>query len=538
MTRTLKLKRTVNNDIKKKRTLKLKKCKISEEEKQRILEQQKREMLYDVVIKEFMKRKNHDDDFIRMNSKQTAEIKLCEAYGIDKETCSGLDIFILKPKQAYYSNWDFIIPYINKFVEVYDYDSELIMCYMRMKFLIDRKKKYMKETFIDDLYEMFCSETMVEKIGNMTRDYYGKVKLRARKEYKHKGIQFTDEHGFIILSSAICIKLMIPVVTHYIATNGINKTDDFLFYTFSKVLKIFESANNMQNKLYELVLSKLKKTEKRDALHWQHVEIDGKDLDYETETMFGRLLTDIIYKCSFSGNIAAFLSASINKNINWMLKAKFDKNNFAISDKKNEDGLSDLDKIEMNMSKFDESLICAGEINAVQVIKQLKEKFHVHWTKKELYWYMDNFNADALQEKMINNIYGKYFKSVTSIRSSVGRKNYTKLVLILRHMLKHMGFDLIQFIFTSDIHYNPNVRKIPKKEMNDILNSELFNDILEKYSICKDIIFNEKFFHSLNEILNADVRLIMYDNEYNGKKLINNRKKIIEEYLRVIRDVI
>ena len=266
---------------------------------------------------------NHYGKYFKLISKTALELRLDKYF--DNKKLKKLNTFIIKSKQAYYKNHNMIYPYVNYFMKFFDKDDELLVSYYKMKFMIDRKKKYSPEVFKDDLYSFILSDSMIKKIKKMVKYNYS-IDLSAKKEYKHKSIQFLNEHGLIILEASMAIKIFIPLVTHYIYVNGISDTDKFLSEIFSDVFDYFEDGINMKNKIFESALSKLKKTQSADKKHWSEVEAFGKDIDSETSIVCEKIMTDILYKCSFKGNVAAFFSNVIKKNITWMLKTNFPKN--------------------------------------------------------------------------------------------------------------------------------------------------------------------------------------------------------------------
>lgn len=469
--------------------------------------------------------------YIKNISKQAVSIEFEKYFKTD----DTLNTFIIKPKQAYYNNHTFIFPYVNYFMEYYDKDNELLVAYYKIKFMIDRKNNYSKEVFFEDLYEYILTDSMVKKIKKMVNDNYIES-LAAKREYKHKSIQFLDEHGKILLTSSIAIKIFIPLVTHYISKMGIPKTDLFLMEAFEDIFSYFEGRNNIKNKLYEFVLSKVNPTQSRDKGHWIKAEIEGEDIESETTDIYNKLITDIIYKMTFEGNLAAFLSTSINKNVSWMLRKKFGRNRKVITDQKDSDGLSDLDKIEMNMSKMDESFIITGEINAKQVIKKLTKKYKLKITDDEIDYYLNNMHLNEMQKNLIFQIFGSDFGCIRDMHA-IGRIRVCKLVIIMKKKMEMKGFIIMQHILSGNMHHNPNLRKLPKKKLKDILESDKYEFIRKKYRYTINLVLeNEVFREILNTILNSDVEAVDYKLKGQSKE-INIEKYsdvIMAEYMQMI----
>lgn len=478
-------------------------------------------------------------DYFKLVSKTALELRLDKHFNNKK--LKKLNTFIIKPKQAYCKNDDKIYPYVNYFMKYFDDDDELLVSYYKIKFMIDRKKKYSPELFKDDLYSLLLSETMVEKIKRMV-EYNYDIDLSSKRDYKHKSIQFKNEHGLIILEASMAIKIFIPLVTHYIYVMGIKGTDKFLAKMFNEVYDYFEEGNDMKNKVYETALSKLKKTQSRDKKHWVEVEVFGKDIDSETSVVCDKILTDILYKCKFKGNVAAFFSEVIKKSVKWMLKEKWKRNLRPINTIKDDDGMSDLDKIEMNMSKLDESFITIGEINAKHVIKKLKRRYNIKsFDKDEVEFYMNNVKLNDLQEELFDQTFGKYFGSIRDMYA-VDKKKFAKILILFKTMFAAHRFKILQHIITGQMKINPSVKKIPKKELNEIIQSGTYRNILKKYRYTLHLVIENKLFREkLNALLNCSVTIVDYNYKDDLDKKLNidgNNKLIISEYMKLVAEVI
>lgn len=485
-------------------------------------------------VEEYIKK--HHNHYIKKISKHALEVKFDEKF--DNPNIKDINIFIIKPKQAYYNNDYAYCPYIDYFIDYFDPDGELLLAYLRIKAMTDRDKEYKPEVFFNDIQTFILSDYICEQIVKMV-EYNYSLKLSPKNTLKFQAIEFNDEHGKILLQISMAIKIIIPLVTHYIFKKGIKDTDEFLAKTFNLIIPAFQGNVNMKNKLYEFISSKMNKTKTSDAGHWHKVEIFGNDPDSETETILSKMIVDIIYKFNFDENIVALLAISSKKNIYWATKSNFARNLKPISEVQDSDGLSDLDKVEMNNSKFDESFTIMGEINVKQTIKKLKKKYKVEFTVGELDYYIKHLSTNKFQRKLIFNLFGEYFGNIND-EYNISRKQFAKLVIILKRMLEMHGCRIIQYILIGDMTINPHAKKLPKKKINYILNSDIYKRIKkEKYGPTADLILNrEQYkFDDLNIILSSTVKLVDYENKDKTGKRINidgNVDVIIVDYLKLI----
>lgn len=488
-----------------------------------------------VLVEDWKLKKHKKDDVVEKVSKQALEIRFDKIF--DNSELKSLNTFIIKPKQAYYNNTELYCPYLNYFIKYYDSDNELITAYLKLKVMCDRNKKYPKEVFLDDLYSYILSEDMIEKIEKLVDDNY-QIPLSSKRNFKKNSIKFDDEHGKVLLAIGMSIKMFIPIVSHYIYMNGIKDTDKFLYECFEPVFDYFGSDMNIYNKLYEFISDKLNKLKKKNKGHYARVEILGIDVEYETETIFMRLLVDIVYQYVFSKNIIAFNTTAIRKNINWGYRTNSKLNLKSISDIKSDDGLSGLDKIEMTMAKFDESNIILADLNAKQTLKKLAEKYDVEFDDDEVKYYMDNLEIDAFQKNLIFQLFGKYFNNINDLYA-LSKKQYSKLIIIMKKMLKIHGFRIIQHILTGVV-IKSSTKRIPKKIINKVEESDRFQLLKKEYPYTFDLIYDSEnaLMIYVSIIINSKFCLVDYENKGDTSKEILVNKNIdivLDELLRLIR---
>ena len=73
-------------------------------------------------------------------------------------------------KESYINQLDVITSYTNFFINNYDFDNELVMAYLKIKFALDKAKIFDESnmnSYIDFIYEIMFTPTMVDKIIQM-----------------------------------------------------------------------------------------------------------------------------------------------------------------------------------------------------------------------------------------------------------------------------------------------------------------------------------------------------------------------------------
>ena len=78
-------------------------------------------------------------------------------------------------KESYINQLDVITSYTNFFINNYDFDNELAMAYLKVKFALDKQKLFNESnmnSYIDFIYEVMFTDTMIEKIIRMVHENY------------------------------------------------------------------------------------------------------------------------------------------------------------------------------------------------------------------------------------------------------------------------------------------------------------------------------------------------------------------------------
>lgn len=172
---------------------------------------------------------------------------------------SAYNRFVLG-KESYINQLDTITSYINFFINNYDFDNELVMAYLKCKYAIDKQKLYTEEnmnSYIDFIYEVMFTDTMIQKIVQMTEENYlddiesttDDKKRYVKNEKKHlESLEFTNQHVKILLEISFGMKIMCPVLFHYIQINKIkvDKESPIIFNFYQRLFKLFGYATTWE----------------------------------------------------------------------------------------------------------------------------------------------------------------------------------------------------------------------------------------------------------------------------------------------------
>jgi len=162
------------------------------------------------------------------------------------------NVFVIS-KGSYENQLDLITDYTNFFMNVYDPDDELVTAYLKCQTSLLEDRRYdadSMDSFIEFIYEIIFTPSIVKKINKMVEDNYlddiesntEEKKKYMKNEKKHlESLEFTNQHIKILLRISFGMKIMSPVLFHYLYLNHIKieKDSEIIFRFYQKLFEIF-----------------------------------------------------------------------------------------------------------------------------------------------------------------------------------------------------------------------------------------------------------------------------------------------------------
>lgn len=563
--------------------------------------------------------------------------------GIEKY--AALRNFIIK-KESYKNQLDSITSYINFFMNCYDPDNELAIAYLKLKYEIDKQKHFTKDNMgalIDFIYDIIFTPTMVEKIRNMVYDNYlddientstDDKKKYKKNEKKHlESLEFTNMHIKVLLRISMGIKIIAPVLFHYVAKNNIkiDKDSDTIFRFYYPLFDLFgtaetydyfdkdgnfiddsirdgvdsegqdryrkieysdlepriksgelsvdktnpinpryveESGNyyeftkiNMYNKLYVYVKAKVSENNSNNSPIYAQREIFGTDL-FSVINAFTRrvLISENIVKYKFNAhwnpvkkkydeNIVGLNKTVIKYQLMYFLKEQYAKNLSEVTNVKNSDGLSGLDKMEMNLSKIDEGIVTMAEINIPITLDYIRRNIDVEITEDEINYYMNHLSCDKLVVKLVFCYFAKYFGSCRDL-NLLDRRQLIELLLILKKKLLiefgHRETEdgkiytaVLPYILTGNMTTSLNTRMIRNtKFISKVKESPIYEDIMmNKYHLL-DTIRPDEFLTIISGLVSAKFTYVTYEQQsLTGQEIHYTDDRLSNEILTFLSNI-
>lgn len=531
--------------------------------------------------------------------------------------------FIIK-KASYENQLDVITNYANFFMNFYDPDNELVMAYLKLKYALDKEKKFNKENmgaFIDFIYEVMFSTSMADKIIHMVEDNYlddiestnsEEKKKYVKNEKKHlESLEFTNQQIKVLLQISFGMKIMSPIMFHYFSINVIkfDKDTPIIFEFYQKLFEIFghgteynlyaaddtllsESVDknivesgiengtlvsetigyvtkhrssdgsyymlnpiNMYNKLYVYVKAKVLDSNSHNSPIFEQREIFGVDV-FTVINRFTKvvLISENMVKYKFNEhwnkklkkydeNIIGFNKTIIKYQLSYFLKEQYKKNLTEVTNTKNSDGLSGIDKMAMNLAKLDEGAVVVSDINIEKTIARIKKLIDIEISDEEVAYYREHLVPSKIQIQLVYSYYTKYFGSYRDL-NLLTRKDYINLVLLLKKkLLIELGYEkddqgrvlqaALPYILTGNLEDKVNTRIIRNnKFISKIEESYLYQNLINtKYKLLQQIK-PDYILSLLSTLINTRFTYVTYENpDLLGKEIEYSEDKISDELL-------
>lgn len=474
-------------------------------------------------------------------------------------------------KTSYQNQLDTIVRYTNFFIHFYDEEQELPNAYLKLRTVMDTDDCPFgpddKEAFIDFLYQIMFTPTMVEKIKRMVEENYlddiesgpldEKKKGYKANEKKHlESLEFTNQHIKILLAISFGMKILCPVMFYFCQNNGIviDKKTLVIYNFYEKLFDIFNEDCNMFNKLYVYVKTKVLESNSNNAIMYDQRQIFGIDL-YTVISQFTKviLISENMVKYKFnehwnpkqrkySENIIGFNKTIIKYQITYFLKEQYEKNLAELSNTKNNEGLSGIDKMAMHLDKYDEGSVLLADLNIDMTIRRIREMVDIPISEEEIDYQMRHMDFSDIQTEYIRAFYARYFGNYSDL-ALIPKRDMVILTLIMKKILLiDLGYDVdsqsikyaaLPYILSGNLEdriVNRMVRN--SKFIESLENSYKYQRLVnEDYKMLQEIDGKNDFIKSrLSTIINTKFSYVAYEApELLGKEILYDESQIADE---------
>ena len=320
--------------------------------------------------------------------------------------------------------------------------------------------------------------------------------------------------------------------------------------------RVYYADYNMYNKLYVYVKAKVNESYSNNSPIFDQQEIFGVDLYSVIQSFVRRvLISENIVKYKFNNiwdaklkkykeNVIGFNKTIIKYQLIYFLKEQYSKNLTEVTNTKNSDGLSGVDKLLMNLSKIDESITIMADINIPMTIDYLKKRFEVSITEDEIDYYVKNHHPDNIQILLVRSYFAKYFGSYRDL-NLLRRRDYITLVILLKKkLMAELGYEgpvedgevrpvALPYIITGNSSDHINTRVIRNIQFTQkVEDSYTFQHLQDDNHKYLNFIKPDFDMSLLSSLVNTKYTYVEYENQnLTGQEIVYSDDKIADEAL-------
>ena len=476
-----------------------------------------------------------DIDIIFTNSKNIIVAPLSEYYHTQDDKYSAINYFMINTKKSYNSDLlrNHNNHYLNYFEKYFDAEKEYFTNMAYLKFVIDYYPEYRKENFINDLNRYILQPSIYNKIYQMVQYNYN-LSLSYKSD-NNPQLQYTNEHGQILMEMSIMMNLIIPLITHFAYIKRITDIDEYLLDIYDNILyaPVFNGVD-IYAKLYETAISNVTRNEKNNTAIWMKQDIRGKDVVTHSLDAVKNIIINIMPKYTFDKNMVSLDYTSIQKSNKFQITdIAYEYSYIPLSSSKREgdDNSSDFDRFEANLIKADESIYLQAKINCEYNMKHIEEQWGP-FDQAEIEFYMHELRNDkgeiinGFQRELVFNLFYKYFGDTTSIYG-INSIQYIELIIAARRMLQQRRMAYMPYIISSKVQKMVSRKSLNKKELQELQTSQYYPMIVERFKNQKD---EQQFLGTVATIITSTFTFVDYTNpEINGKIIDVEPRILLEE---------
>lgn len=433
--------------------------------------------------------------------------------------------------------------------------NEFIYKYLTLKKDLDENKYFgKKDLFINNLLKELFSVEMLDMIKRYVDSKYvtkinPEYEINKEKKYEEAPM-FLERHYKIIYRSSIMTNLIIPLAVQFIQKNPQENIDVSLFL-MDIIVIIFKYAEvgeniNIYHKLYRLVEKKVNARMNTDNFGLRLQEIYGVTRGSIIDDIIVKLLTTIIPKLKFDGDIIILMDVVIRCHLDvYILRGKFNYTAHPISEDMDgtangDDGLNESEMFESYNNKKDEKISLLRDLLPHFVVKDIERIYKIDYMPGEVEYYMLNMEKNPLQEILLSQVFSKDFGGTDNMYGA-SRQEFFKLCLILAKRMRRFDINLLADYVTAKksntILTRYQYRNIHKK----LQTHPNYESVINKYSSVGNLFIN-KISNRMDKNPMMENLILIFNNNYtkntylstdNGSPLEKNEDVIIDEMIKM-----
>ena len=419
-----------------------------------------------------------------------------EKLGVHPENKSC--IFIIK-KSHYRDRSDDICNVINYYLTYFDKEQQLFDGLLRVKYFIDQRPNLSMKAFRKLIMCEIVTPLFIRKIKKMT-EYLYTLNIDSDTEGKYKNTpKITNAQAKLIVAISFAIRCIFPICIHFSDTNNNFVYKKSYIPCFDKIImkiiKEFEKNDlRVFNAIEKFVKYRIDRYWKQDQrICFKKKQLYGLTQElYLEEVIHEVILVKSLYKLDYNRSVVSFIDGIIFKyHTNFKIE-NFKVKPIEIDQQENQgddsDRLSHAEAIDMAVYMVDESNALINDVNAREVLQNIRERFNVGFEEGELDFYNERIRISPITEILLESFYTRFFHDPDAILN-LERPALVELIVILKKYLLLKNMILLPQLCSAKVKgkYRENTIKNTKFK-EKIKSSNIFQNILnEQYSYMQEL---------------------------------------------------
>lgn len=470
-------------------------------------------------------------------------------------------------KKSFINNMNLTIRYINYFITYFDDDDELMQAYFKFMLQLHLDKVEMPlESFIDAIYSILATPSMVDKVVRMVEYNTDETLVKKSDNKFDESIQLTVDHLKAIMGMSCFHRFVIPIVSHYntirhkeVEAAGLSDKDLY-FQVFQTFIPLFDEHYDIRlyEKLYHTATTRISKTENNEALMWKRRERFGQTPTSFVNELMRDYLCDISQKVVFNQSAIIFLHVCFDKSIKNEL---IQPDKHEMSDMKMEPS----DSVNETISRFDR-----WQMDRTQHSE--RDRLRAYASIKDMVWHMGaeqgyrfykvprtdqpGIISPDKDTQMEYEFYLKhapkplsdtqlyliqlYCSRALGAADDVKMMEYEdliKMIMVMKRDLRTRNYSYLPF-FISGILDSTKARKYNRKKIEKLFTAvPMYEDWLEQFSDTISQLNMEKFYGELKTCISCPYTIVEYDCELNGLTASPTDFVIADEWCRFMCEI-
>ena len=213
---------------------------------------------------------------------------------------------------------------------------------------------------------------------------------------------------------------------------------------------------------------------------------------------------------------------------------------------KNAEGLSGVDKLLMNQNKIDEGSVTLSDLNIKLTIDKIKKRYDFDVSEEELDYYLTHHKPSRIQTQLVFAYYTQHFGSYRDLNLLTFRQYIILLLILKKKLLVELGYDgedengekriyhaSLPYILTGNLQDRVNTRVIRNNKFIAKINeSYLYEDLKEnRYSLLEHLK-PDMLLSLLSSVINTRFTYVAYEQQDKlGEEIRYSEDKVTDELL-------